>query len=205
MTGVQTCALPILLYVRAWLLETVGKLSEALEMTKAGTSLEPLDSDLWARYGAELLASGHLGQARSALERSMELQPLQGWQSPFFLGTLEMQEGHFDKALSAYQKCTADGFRLAGVAIAEGASGHARESQLALDELIEKYSGYDAYQVVWVYVYRGEVDHAFQWLDRAYAQRDSGLTRLKWDPLLGKLRGDPRYTALLKKMNLPPH
>ena len=38
---------------------------------------------------------------------------------------------------------------------------------------------------------------------RRYATRDPGMMRLKVDPLLRKLSGDPRYTALLKKMNLP--
>ena len=191
------------LQVRALLLETIGKLREALELSEAGTSLEPLDAALWARYGAELLAAGRLDRARSAFERSMELRPLQSWAAPFFLGTLELQEGHLDKALSAYQKCTSGGFRLAGVSMVKSAAGQARDSQAALDELIEKYAGIDAYQVVWVYAHRGDFDQAFQWLDRAHDQGDSGLWRLKWDPLLGKLRGDPRYTAMLKKMNLP--
>ena len=135
----------------------------------------------------------------------MELRPLQAWAAPFFLGTLELQEGHLDKALSAYEKCTSGGFRLAGVSMVKSAAGQVRDSQLALEKLIEKYAGVDAYQVVWVYAHRGDFDQAFQWLDRAHAQRDSGLWRLKWDPLLGKLRGDPRYTAMLKKMNLPLH
>ena len=46
-------------------------------------------------------------------------------------------------------------------------------------------------------------DHAFAWLDRAYAQRDPGLASLKGDPLLKNLEKDPRYAALLKKMRLP--
>ena len=50
---------------------------------------------------------------------------------------------------------------------------------------------------------RREADRAFEWLDRAYAQRDGGLTYLTASPLLTSLRGDPRYTALLKKMRLP--
>ena len=40
-------------------------------------------------------------------------------------------------------------------------------------------------------------------LNRAYQQRDGGLTDTKVDPLLASLRGDPRYTALLRKLNLP--
>ena len=41
-------------------------------------------------------------------------------------------------------------------------------------------------------------------LERARAQHDGGLTQLKTDPTLRRLRGDPRYAALLRKLNLPP-
>jgi len=54
-----------------------------------------------------------------------------------------------------------------------------------------------------VYAFRGENDHAFEWLERAYAQHDSGLAEIKADPLLKNLQRDPRYAAFLKKMRLP--
>ena len=54
-----------------------------------------------------------------------------------------------------------------------------------------------------VYAFRGQKAEAFKWLDKAYAQRDGGLYRLKSRPLLKNLEGDPRYKALLRKMNLP--
>jgi len=50
---------------------------------------------------------------------------------------------------------------------------------------------------------RGESDKAFEWLERAYAQRDGGLASLKGDPLLKSIEHDPRYAAFLKKMRLP--
>lgn len=53
------------------------------------------------------------------------------------------------------------------------------------------------------FAWRGEKDRAFEWLERAYRQRDGGLGRVKIDPLLISLRRDPRFGALLRKMNLP--
>lgn len=52
------------------------------------------------------------------------------------------------------------------------------------------------------YAYRGEIDKAFAWMDRAYQQRDRGLLVVKSDCLIKNLRQDPRYTELLKKMHL---
>jgi hypothetical protein len=49
---------------------------------------------------------------------------------------------------------------------------------------------------------RGEMDAGFAWLDRAYAERDSGLAQLVGEPTFRRLHGDPRWAALLKKMGL---
>jgi hypothetical protein len=42
-------------------------------------------------------------------------------------------------------------------------------------------------------------------VERAVLRRDPGLAAFIFTPTLRGLRGDPRYAALLKKMNLPPH
>ena len=95
------------------------------------------------------------------------------------------------------------GFRLTGIAMAEHTLRHANESQQALDELLAKYAQEGAYQIAGVFAWRGEKDKAFEWLERAYQQRDEGLSDMKVDPLLNSLRGDPRFKALLGKMKLP--
>ena len=93
--------------------------------------------------------------------------------------------------------------RLKGTAMAEYSLGHAAASQQALDEQITKYSKGAAYQIAEIYAWRGEKDKAFEWLERAAAQHDGGLSFFKSDPLIAKLRDDPRYAAVLKKMGLP--
>ena len=100
--------------------------------------------------------------------------------------------------------------RLITRAMAQHALGRAKESQQTLEEVIAKWGAIDAYQVAEIYAMRGESDRAFEWLERAYAQHDGGFVAvlpnncsLKCDPFLRGLRGDPRWAALLKKMNLP--
>jgi len=48
----------------------------------------------------------------------------------------------------------------------------------------------------------GEYDQAFEWLDRAYEERDPFLCYLKADPFFDIVRSDPRYIAVLKKIGL---
>jgi hypothetical protein len=83
------------------------------------------------------------------------------------------------------------------------ALGREHDSNAALAGLIAKHGTIAAYQIAQVYAFREESDKSFEWLERAYKQRDAGLAGIKIDPLFNNLRHDPRYTELLKKMHLP--
>jgi len=52
-----------------------------------------------------------------------------------------------------------------------------------------------AWAIASVHAYRGEVDEAIAWLERAYQQRDYELLFLKGDPFFRALQDDPRYKA----------
>lgn len=54
-----------------------------------------------------------------------------------------------------------------------------------------------------VHAVRGEIDQAFEWLDKAFASKDPDLWLFKGHVLLKNLEADPRYKAFLRKMNLP--
>jgi predicted Zn-dependent protease len=92
--------------------------------------------------------------------------------------------------------------RLYALAIIHHGAGRHAESDEALRELTEKYAGNAAYQVAEVHAARGEADPAFEWLERAYVQRDSGLAWTKIDPFLRPLHADPRWGVFLRKMKL---
>ena len=119
------------------------------------------------------------------------------------LGTLRLLQGKGQEALEAYRKIDFAPFRMLGIAMAEHTLGHARESQQALDELIATHAQDAAYQIGQAFAWRGEKDRAFEWLARAYSQRDAGISSIKADPLLKSLRSDPRLDALLRKLKLP--
>jgi tetratricopeptide (TPR) repeat protein len=54
-----------------------------------------------------------------------------------------------------------------------------------------------------IYGQLGQKDKAFQWLDRAYQNRDYFLTFIKTDPFMDPLRDDPRFKAMLRRIGLP--
>jgi hypothetical protein len=83
------------------------------------------------------------------------------------------------------------------------ALGRHADADAALKAMIDKYADLSAYGIAQVFAYEGKTDAAFEWLERAYRQRDLGLAMIKVDSLLRGLRVDPRFGALLAKMKLP--
>ena len=57
-------------------------------------------------------------------------------------------------------------------------------------------------QIACVYGGLGEMDAAFEWLDRAYEERAFIIDEAKVSPHFDAFRGDPRFDTLLRKMNL---
>jgi len=91
-----------------------------------------------------------------------------------------------------------------GMGVVFEAEDKKNDADAALSEFVAKYSDDSAYQVASAYAFRGQTEKAFEWLHKAYARRDPGLSDIKVDPLLLSIRGDTRYSAFLKTMRLPP-
>ena len=82
---------------------------------------------------------------------------------------------------------------------------HAAGRQDEADAVLEAETKYadSAYYIAMTFAYRGDRDLAFEWLERAYQRREPGVTEIVGEHLFKNLADDPRYKALLRKMNLP--
>ena len=187
---------------RATLEEARGRLNEAIELRKRTIALDPLCSSCYLFLGFDLYEAGQYDEANTMLQKALELDPQQEFVH-FHRCQLLLARGRPQEALVEIQQETNDWLKLTGEAFAYHSLGRQQASEAALRELIAKYGGDAAYQVAEVYAYRGEVDKALEWLNRAYQQHDSGLMGLKSDGLFKGLRQNPRYIELLKKMALP--
>ena len=112
-------------------------------------------------------------------------------------------QGKTDAALREMQQETEDVWRLSGLPLAFHALGRRGESDAALAALKSKHAGDAAYQIAAAHAFRGEADLALEWLERAYDQRDGGISDIKADRVMRGLTGDPRYKAFLRKLKLP--
>jgi TolB-like protein/Tfp pilus assembly protein PilF len=186
----------------ATLLERLGRLPEAIVVGRRATEIDPLSTIAWSNLGQYLTFHRDYSAAHEALRRCLEINPESSF-GGHHVAIMRLLEGNAAEALATARKIGIEAFRLTDAAMAEHSLGHAKESQQALDELIVKHASDGAYQVAEAFAWRGEKDKAFEWLERAYEQRDGGLSEVKVDLLLDRLHGDPRFKSFLKKMNLP--
>ena len=176
-----------------------GRLEEAVSLNRQAMDRDPLSAPGFTNLGLVCHAAGLLAEAEEALRKALELTPgLSSNRSVLALVLLD--EGRGDEALSEAMREPEEAFRLWSLAILHHALGSPVESDEALRDLTEKYAEDSAFQIAEVHGARGEVDLAFEWLERAYAERDSGLPLLRSAARLRSLHGDPRWGALLRRM-----
>ena len=181
---------------------SLGRFEEGLQLARRATSLDPLSPNSWFTLSTMATRNGKLDEALAAATKGLELRP----GTPSFharRGMVYVAQKRLQEALSEFQQETEPLWRLQGLALAHHALGRTQQADQALAELTDKFAVDGAFQVAQVHAFRGETDRAFEWLERAYAQRDGGLADIKGDHLLKSLERDPRYIALLKKMRLP--
>ena len=182
-------------------LATLGRVPEAIANLRRAITIDPLSVTAWRGLIILVTNTGQLPAARDAIERLKEFAPQ--YDAPTETGTTLLFEGRPREALASFQGGHHADFRSIGIAMAEHTLGHDAESQRALEFVEQKYGNVWAYQIAEVYAWRGEKGKALDWLERAYRQRDGGLTHVTYDQFFKNLRREPRFKGLLRQLKLP--
>jgi adenylate cyclase len=191
------------LSVAGSLAQVLGRDQAGIELCRRAVANNPIGPYERVQLGWALAQAGQLGDAEPEIRTVLELAPDYA-QGGYFLGLTLLLKGQPQAALDAMAREPSEMWRLAGLPLAYHALGQQQKSDAALQEAKTKYAENSPYQIALVHAYRGETDEAFEWLDRAYDARDSGLAWfLRTDPFLANVKSDPRYAALLRRMRLP--
>jgi tetratricopeptide (TPR) repeat protein len=188
--------------IRSYRSRLLGNLDQAINLYEQAVALEPLSANSYSGMGYLLYVAGRYDEAQAALKKALDLNP-QATHVHLTLGKILIAEGKPQQALVEIEKEPIGWVKFTGQVVAYHALGREQDSNAALAALIAKYHTQAANQIAQVYAYRGEADKSFEWLERAYEQRDTGMPEIKSNPLFTNLHHDPRYTELLKKMHLP--
>jgi TolB-like protein len=177
----------------------LGRFDEAIELHRRAVEQDPLSSLHYYALGIAFYRAGRDAEAEEFLRRGIELSPKRVVIHAHLALAL-LSRGRGDEALAEATKEPEWWARLWALAIIHDASGRPKEADQALRELIESGAETAAYQIAAVHAMRREPDPAFEWLERAFQLRDTGLAELISNPRLRSLHGDPRWAAFLSKM-----
>ena len=179
----------------------VGKPDEAEKQARHAVELDPLANFAQGNLARILWYVGKLDEADTVARKGTELNPTAAasrrWQV-----VIAIQRGDAETALREAKLEPDENYRRFELAVAQQASGDQKAADAALADLIANNQGVD-YQIAQVYAVRGDKDNAFEWLQIAFDHHDTGMLGLLVDPLIRNLRDDPRYNALVAKMNFP--
>ena len=184
-------------------LALLGTPNEATQAADRGISLDPLNAQQY-RVQAEMLFNlRRYSQAIEAAQNALRLEPrLQ--MAHLFIGDAFLQLGKPNQAKTEYDMIGADypirELRLALLAARIGDHTGAERLTAQLKQRVDVTLNY---QFAAIYAQLGDKDRAFAELGDAFRAKDSGLARLKVDPFLDPIRGDARFTALLKRLSFP--
>jgi tetratricopeptide (TPR) repeat protein len=121
-----------------------------------------------------------------------------------FISEVLLWKNEPEAALAAIQQESSETWRTIGLPMAYHALGKAAESDAALTELIEEYEEGAAYNIAYVYAFRGEADSAFEWLDKAVQYNDPGLSDIAATPEFANIHDDPRWLPFLESIGKSP-
>ena len=185
-----------------YFLASQGRFPAASAAVERALAKDPLDAVSWFYLGYLRAGDGQYPAAHQALQRALEISPTYK-RALRSLAVVEILEGRPQDAAATCRQLTVDWHREACEAMTEHALGHAAASQQALQRLVKTESADGAFAAAGAFAMQGDADQAFQSLDRAYTGHSEQLATVKSEATLVSLHRDPRYKALLRKMNLP--
>jgi eukaryotic-like serine/threonine-protein kinase len=184
----------------------MGRLEEAIAEERRALQLDPLSGIINRNMGDAFYLAQQYDQAIAQYRKTLELYP-NVLVLHSFLGYAYLQKSMYKEGMAEFEKWPGG---LVGLGYTSAVTGRRAEAQKALDQLIgrAKQQYVPAGEMASIYVGLGEKDKAFAWLEKAYADRSLGgqtfTIGIKVDPHFDSLRSDPRFSDLLRRMNLQP-
>jgi tetratricopeptide (TPR) repeat protein len=188
-------------YVHSLLLMALGRLEAAVTEIDIAARLDPLSAQVQSTYGRILYRARRFDEAHVRLERALELEPRNVSTYVRLTAVLE-HTGRYDEALATVEKMEAILSRPTILAVATRAKILARAGRsVEARELLARVPS-DSPQRAEVLAALADRDGAFASLFRALEGLESWPLFIKTDPAFESLHGDPRWTAVLRRMNL---
>jgi tetratricopeptide (TPR) repeat protein len=189
-------------------LADAGRSEEAISEITLAQKLDPRSLIINANVSWVMYLARKNDEAIAAAQKTIALDPSFSV-AHGYLGQAYLEKQEYEKAVQEFQQA----LKLSGestsfkaeLADAYALAGRKPEALAILHELLQM-SGRQFVQpdaIALVYAGLNDKDGAFQWLDRAYAERSVRLNNVAVHPRFASLRSDPRFAALLERIGVP--
>ncbi|MFC2141937.1 protein kinase [Acidobacteriota bacterium] len=186
-------------HMYSWYLIKMARYEEAITEIKLATSLDPLTALTHSYLGYVLFCARHYDQAIETQESVLKMFPNNA-NAHWLLGQVYLGKSMYEEALVEFQ--IIDHSTWIGITYAK--MGKKEEALKKLNDILNasKKRNIRPIYLALIYFALDERDKGFEWLVKGFEERDSWTLDIKTDPIFDNIRSDPRYKALLQKMNL---
>ena len=189
-------------------LRAMDRTEDSLAESRRALECDPLGLVLNMHMGWHLLYSRQHDKAIEQCLKTLELDAT-FILAHVFLGQAYEQTGAFSSAVSEFERAVELSQRhqtyLADLGHGYAVAGRRADALRILDELTEMSSHryVAARSIAEIHIGLNDVDSALAWLEKAFLQRNGWLIHIRENPRYDRLRGDPRYLDLVRRMNFP--
>ena len=192
-------------YAEAYLMP-MGHVDDALAELSKAQALDPLSAIIATDYGKDLYFARRYDDAIVQLRRALELDPnfvsARNWLSDSFL-----EKGMYAEARAELVKTKPfkeERVYVRQIAYLDARTGKRAEARKALAESLRLSQGtqISSGAVALIYAALGDKDKVFLYLDKAFADKSSFLTTLRFWSVFDPIRSDPRFVDLVRRVGL---
>jgi serine/threonine-protein kinase len=184
----------------------VGRPDEAMPQIERAVELDPFNVLTLSFYTMSLYCERRYDEAIAQARKALSMQPDSGGALSELILALHETKQH-DEMIAAAKKLYAGWYPDVGQALERGYAGRDYPGawRRAAEFEAAKHGGDPgaAYDIAQGALYAGDTARALDWLERACDDRDPNLPYITCEPLWDPVRSDPRFQALLRRMNLP--
>ncbi len=187
--------------------KATGQHEAAIRACQRAQELEPLSLFITLSLGWAYYFARQYDRALEQGRKTLDMDPNFGF-AYWHRGMVYLQQQKYEEAIAAFRKAinlsgTTTTF-ISYLGYAHARLGKHREARqmLAQFESQSKRQYISSYFVAMIHLGLGDLDRAFEWLEKAYEERSGFLAFIKVEPMLDAARGNARFEELVKKMNL---
>jgi eukaryotic-like serine/threonine-protein kinase len=190
----------------AWHLMFVGRRQEAISAASRAVELDPVSSYALSNQFKILYFTREFDQAIALERRQLEINP-NDLGAYFLIGNCYEAEGKYAEAVAAWQRAMTPPGAKQGVTPmesayqAEGIKGVWRWQLTMLQKAPSAYQS--PYEIAILYSRLGDKDKALAVLEKLYSKHGQEMAHVNQEPGFDSIRSDPRFQALVRRMNFP--